>query len=506
MKRSEQSINKNTILTILQSVIRVIFPLLTYPYAARILHPEGLGRVSFASSIVAYFVLFTQLGMPVYGLRTCGMLRTDTNRLYDTAADLMLIEFLCGLAVFLCYLVMIISVPLFRADLLLFLIYGLEILFMIVNCDWFYRAMGKYSFLTAMMTVCRMLAAAALFLFVKGNQAVYSYTLIAVFVKVSLSLCSFLWLRQFPGFDPLRRILGKMTLSGIKHAFHRHIASILTFFVMSCTVSVYSHIDTTMLGIIKDSQTVGLYSLAARVRFALAMLSGAVVSVSLPIASGMWNANDMHHFQKLALRSFHIVIGMSLPLSVFFILFAGPCVRVIGGADYLLAAVPLQVLLLAIFPIGISNVFGTQMLIPTGHESILLKAELLGLFSNFLGNAVFIPRYGAAGASAATVLSETVVSIATGICVKRLLAEQYSGLRPLFPVFLKSAAGCVFAGLTAWLLRVHFLNNNTLWQSFLGLAAGGCIFGLIYIAWMVLTKDTLYLDILRTVRRFCTIR
>jgi len=503
MKLSEQSISKNTILTILQSVIRVIFPLLTYPYVARMLHPEGLGRASFAASIAAYFVLFAQLGMPVYGLRTCGKLQSDTNRLYDTAAELMLIDFLCGVAVSLCYLITIISVPLFRADCLLYLIYGLQIFFISFNCDWFYRAMGKYSFLTAMMTACRMIAAIALFLFVKDNQAVYSYALISVFVTVGVSLYSFLWLHHFPEFNPVRRILDKMTQNGIQSAFRRHIKPVLTFFVMSCTVSVYSHIDTTMLGIIKDSQTVGLYSLAARVRFALTMLSGAVASVSMPVASGMWNTGDMYRFQKLTLRSFHIVTEMSLPLSIFFILFAKPCVRVLGGADFLMATVPLRVLLLAVFPIGISNVFGTQMLIPTGHERILLKAELLGLFCNLLGNAVLIPRYAAAGASAATVLSETVVSIAAGIYVKRILKEQYDKLHCLFSVFFKSVAGCALAGLISWLLRVHFINDGSFLQSFGSIAAEGCIFGSIYVIWMLLTKDPLYRTLLKSILKSC---
>ena len=41
-----------------------IFPLITYPYVSRILGPENIGKVSFAASVVYYFAMFAQLGIP----------------------------------------------------------------------------------------------------------------------------------------------------------------------------------------------------------------------------------------------------------------------------------------------------------------------------------------------------------------------------------------------------------------------------------------------------------
>ena len=38
-----------------------IFPLVTFPYATRILLPEGTGRVAFATSAVSYFTMFAML-------------------------------------------------------------------------------------------------------------------------------------------------------------------------------------------------------------------------------------------------------------------------------------------------------------------------------------------------------------------------------------------------------------------------------------------------------------
>ena len=40
-----------------------IFPVITFPYVSRILMPEGVGKVSFATSVITYFSMFAQMGI-----------------------------------------------------------------------------------------------------------------------------------------------------------------------------------------------------------------------------------------------------------------------------------------------------------------------------------------------------------------------------------------------------------------------------------------------------------
>ena len=53
------SVKGNVVLNALNTITSIIFPIITFPYAARILLPEGLGTVNFLNSIVSYIVLFT---------------------------------------------------------------------------------------------------------------------------------------------------------------------------------------------------------------------------------------------------------------------------------------------------------------------------------------------------------------------------------------------------------------------------------------------------------------
>ncbi len=66
---TQLSIKKNALLNIFRTLLSIVFPLITFPYATRILLPEGIGKVQFASGIISYFVMIADLGIGTYGIR-----------------------------------------------------------------------------------------------------------------------------------------------------------------------------------------------------------------------------------------------------------------------------------------------------------------------------------------------------------------------------------------------------------------------------------------------------
>lgn len=52
----DKSLKKNAFYSFLWVFIGLLFPLVTFPYASRILLPEGIGKVNFANSIISYFI------------------------------------------------------------------------------------------------------------------------------------------------------------------------------------------------------------------------------------------------------------------------------------------------------------------------------------------------------------------------------------------------------------------------------------------------------------------
>lgn len=96
MPSHDTSIKKNTMLGIFISLSRYIYPIATYPYITRVLQPEGLGRISFVASFVMFFSLLSQLGMPIYGLRSCAVVKDNKEKLQAIVGELLLIHLLSG--------------------------------------------------------------------------------------------------------------------------------------------------------------------------------------------------------------------------------------------------------------------------------------------------------------------------------------------------------------------------------------------------------------------------
>lgn len=100
-----KSVKFNFIMNSILTASAMIFPIITYPYVSRILQPEGIGTVSFANSVITYFSMFAQLGIPMYGIRACAKVRDDKEKLTRTVQEIMMINMITCLIVYIAFLV-----------------------------------------------------------------------------------------------------------------------------------------------------------------------------------------------------------------------------------------------------------------------------------------------------------------------------------------------------------------------------------------------------------------
>ncbi len=530
-------IRKNTVWGILISLIRYVYPAISFAYIARILHPEGLGRVQYAASISAYFALVTGLGMPIYGMRSVAG-ASDSNEskftllkepqgvsLHDDGTrpatddgrhpglprlagkfcarerrqapnsglpclvgELFLLRGIFGIAAFALYIIFLFYAP--DLDRALLLVYGLNILSAIPECEWLYKGKGDYSVLAKLIAASRALGLAALFFLVRKETDIYTYAWISAGMAMIVALAEFAiadvkWkLRVFPN---IFRILAERK---VMRTAWKHIPSLTLFFLMSCAVTVYSHSDIVMLGFFKDNEAVGIYASAAKVKQFLPLITGSLWAAALPKASALWKRGDAEGFQNLACRSMRVVQAVMIPLAVYFFLFAKPCLRMLCGEDYVGAAIPMRILILAIVPIGISNIAGGQILVPAGKEKALFYSELFGALGNIIMNALLIPGLSVVGAAIATSLSETLVAIFT---------VMYAGRFMRLRVFDPQSIGKVAVSCLAGALSVLILFSG--WPDFLVMLCSSLIFSALYGGFMLMLSDDLFLDFFRDLLR-----
>jgi len=75
-----KSLKRNYIYNLFYQVLTLITPLITAPYLSRVLGPELIGQLSYAESVVSYFVLFATLGVTTYGSREIAYVQDDKEK------------------------------------------------------------------------------------------------------------------------------------------------------------------------------------------------------------------------------------------------------------------------------------------------------------------------------------------------------------------------------------------------------------------------------------------
>lgn len=93
-RMKNKNLGSNSLLNVIKATLSIIFPLITYSYAIRVLGTEGVGKISYANSIVSYFALVAMLGMVTYGIREGAKVRNSTNQLQKLTNELFSINLL----------------------------------------------------------------------------------------------------------------------------------------------------------------------------------------------------------------------------------------------------------------------------------------------------------------------------------------------------------------------------------------------------------------------------
>ena len=102
------TLKKNFLFNLLLTAFKILLPLITFPYVARVLKASGIGLVSLTESTASYAIMFAALGIPIYGIREVSKRRTNQQALNNLFSELFVIHLLISSIVFTCYLLFVI--------------------------------------------------------------------------------------------------------------------------------------------------------------------------------------------------------------------------------------------------------------------------------------------------------------------------------------------------------------------------------------------------------------
>ena len=225
--KRNSSIKWNIFMNAILTMASFIFPLITFPYVSRILLPEGTGKVSFVTSVVMYFNMFAQLGIPTYGIRACAKVRDDKEALSRTVHELLIINLIMSILAYLALGICLATIPRFQSEKILFIIISATILFNVIGVEWLYKGLEQYTYITIRSLVFKVLALFAMLGLVHTKSDYVIYGAITIFAASASNLLNFVNARKYINV----RVAENYNL-------RQHIKPILIFFAMSCATAI----------------------------------------------------------------------------------------------------------------------------------------------------------------------------------------------------------------------------------------------------------------------------
>ena len=469
----KKSLKVNFIMNTILTMSAFIFPLISFPYVSRILLPEGTGKVSFATSLISYFVMFAQLGIPTYGVRACAKVRDDKRLLSKTAHELLTINLIMTAISYAALAVALIFVPRLREDRLLYIVVSATVFFTSIGMEWLYKALEQYTYITVRSLIFKLIALGGMFLLVRTKEDYILYGGITIFAASASGVLNFIHARRHIDMRPV---------GGFE--FKPHLKAVAVFFAMSCATTIYTNLDTVMLGFMASDETVGYYSAAVRIKNILVSIVTSLGTVLLPRAAYYVEHKKMDEFHTISRKALNFVLVAAVPMMLYFMLFARDGIFLLSGDRYAGAIHPMRLAMPTLVFIGLSNILGIQIMVPMGKELWVLGSICVGAVVDVVANLLLIPPFGAAGAAMANMLAEGAVTLVQFV----LLWSQVKGSLAKIQYWKLVPALGAAVGASVWVAGLGL-------GSFVSLALSGVLFFAAYGLTLLLLRERLVMEV-----------
>lgn len=474
-----KSVRKNYLYNSAYQVFQIITPLVTTPYLSRVLGAGGIGTYSYTYAVANYFVMFATLGMSQYGVRAIAAVGDDRQARSRVFCSAYASQLIVSGVVAIAYIVYAIMSP--SEDFAVIVWWLPWVLSCVFNVTWLFFGLEDFRKTTLVSFVVKAVEFACIFIFVRSNADVWIY--------VALTAASYffnqivLWPLVRKYVDFVRPTTGEII---------KHFKPNALLFIPVVAISLYTTLNTVFLGAFSTAEQTAYFSYSEKLcKMPLTVIT-ALTSVMLPRVSNAFAKGEKDETLDLLETSMWFMTVMAFALS-FGIFAVAPEFAPVFLGDEFLESAPVMELLTWIIPlICVSNVLGTQYLLPSFRDKLYSLTVCAGAVLNIILCALLIPEYGAIGAAVGAVAAEALVLLCQVIIVRKEL--------PLGRYCLSAVPFLCIGSIMAFIIRLcspllvgHF--GLGVLALLLEVAMGALVYAGLSLAWCLSTKNKLLLKV-----------
>lgn len=463
-------VKNNFIYSSILTLSQYIIGLITFPYVSRVLGVSNIGIVSFVDNTINYFVLFSTLGISVIGAREIAKHRDNKEKLNSVFSSLVALFMIYTAFVFAVFIIVVLCIPKLNIYKELFFIGTAKIIFSVFLIEWLYRGIENFRYITIRNIAIRLIYVCALFLLVKNKEDYTLYFILTTGVVVINAIINIVYSKKF-----VKLSFKSITLKPyFRQSVYLGSYSILT--------SMYTTFNIMYLGFVSDTTQVGYYWAALTIYGIILGFFSAFTGVMLPRMSSLLAEGNVIQFKQMINKSFNALFTICFPLIIGSVMLAPQIIRILSGAEYDGAIIPMQIIMSLVMVVGIAQILSVQVLMPMQKDKLILIASIIGASIGILFNILLVRTYGCIGTAIVLLLSETFVAsyYIFIVCKNNILSFPWKPLvnNLLYSVpylficygsmllFDRSILILFFAGLTSAiyfiLINIYILKNTEL--------------------------------------------
>jgi O-antigen/teichoic acid export membrane protein len=275
--------------------------------------------------------------------------------------------------------------------------------------QWLFQGLERMGFIAASVMFARALTIPLIFLCVNNSHDTWIAALIQSCSTVfsGFLACGLIWRQQLISW---MRPKWEDVLHVLIDGWH--------IFISTAAISLYTTINPVLIGMMTNNTIVGLFSAADKIRMACQSVISPL-SVAVYPRVGALMATNRQTGLLLVRKLLLIQGGVTLFISFALWLLAPWIVVVVMGHQFDAAVSVLRVMAPLPFLIGLSNVFGIQTMLPLGLKKSFSRIVLFSGIINISLILVLAPVWGAEGAAAAILFTESFVTFAMVLVLRR---------------------------------------------------------------------------------------
>lgn len=474
----KKSLTKNYLYNLSYQILAIIIPIATTPYISRVLGAENIGIYSFTISIVTYFITFGSLGVALYGQREIAYVQDNIKKRSAVFVEIIIFRFITlTVSMIIFYFVFI-----FRNNVysIYYKVLLLELVANMIDISYFFSGLEEFKKTVTRNFIVKIITVACIFLFVKNKNDLMKYFIIYVSSNIIGNLTLWCYLPKYIEKCKIRQL-----------NIVKHLKPTISLFIPQIAIQVYTLLDKTMIGIIiRDKSEVGYYDQSQKIIKIILTIITSLGIVMMPRIANTYANGDNKKVRNYMAKSFNMVFFIGFPLVSGIIAISKNFVPVFFGNGYERVIILLQVLSPIVIFIGISNITGTQYLLPIKRQKEYTISVICGAIVNIVMNSLLISKYGALGASIGTIFAEFIVML-----IQMIFVRKDFNIKEI----IKLSKNYIISSIVMYIIcsMINLFNVSNIINVIIKLISGGAS----YIIMLIILKDKFLKELINKVEK-----